>query len=93
MFGATPHAYANVVRMEQAQVLLHDGQLSISEIARRVGYEGYSSFSRAYQAHFGRALSVGEVQTTASAKAPPDIQGKKNPQVLGAANATPEAYL
>jgi len=68
MFGATPHAYANVVRMEQAQILLRDGRLSISEIARRVGYEGYSSFSRAYHAHFGRALSVPDEQTMASAK-------------------------
>jgi len=68
MFGATPHAYANMVRMEQAQRLLVDGRLSISEIARRVGYAGYSSFSRAYHDHFGRAPSVADVQATASAK-------------------------
>lgn len=54
MFGVTPHHYGLTARMEQAQFLLRDGRLSISEIARRVGYEGYSSFSRAYQAHFGR---------------------------------------
>jgi len=58
LFGITPHAYANVVRMEEARELLLKGQLSVSEIARRVGYEGYSSFSRAYSAHFGHAPSV-----------------------------------
>lgn len=57
-FGLTPHAYGHMLRMEQAQDLLRTGQLSISEIARRVGYEGYSSFSRAYHAHYGRAPSV-----------------------------------
>jgi AraC-like DNA-binding protein len=54
LFGATPHAYATTVRMDEARNLLRDGRLSISEIARRVGYEGYSSFSRAYHTHFGQ---------------------------------------
>ena len=54
MFGATPHAYASMIRMDEARTLLRDGRLSISEVARRVGYEGYSSFSRAYHAHFGQ---------------------------------------
>lgn len=58
LFGATPHAYARMVRMEEARVLLSAGQLSISEIARRVGYEGYSSFSRAYHMHYGHAPSL-----------------------------------
>jgi len=55
MFGATPHAFSTTMRMDEAQNLLLEGRLSISEVARRVGYGGYSSFSRAYQAHFGRA--------------------------------------
>ncbi|MCS0495566.1 AraC family transcriptional regulator [Ancylobacter sp. MQZ15Z-1] len=57
LFGVTPHAYAQMRRMERAQELLHEGALSISEVARRVGYEGYSSFARAYQAHYGRAAA------------------------------------
>ena len=60
MFGMTPHNYGLMVRMEQAQGLLREGQLSISEVARRVGYEGYSSFSRAYQAHYGHGPSLPE---------------------------------
>ncbi len=58
VFGVTPHTYGHLIRMEQAQLLLQDGQLSISEIARRIGYEGYSSFTRAYRAHFGTSPSV-----------------------------------
>jgi AraC-like DNA-binding protein len=58
LFGATPHAYGHMLRMKQAQSLLLEGELSISEIARRVGYEGYSSFSRAYHSHYGRAPSL-----------------------------------
>lgn len=54
-FGLTPHAFAQLQRMTRAQELLRDGRLSISEIARQIGYEGYSSFARAYHAHFGEA--------------------------------------
>ncbi|MFI0847259.1 helix-turn-helix transcriptional regulator [Mesorhizobium sp. IMUNJ 23232] len=58
IFGTTPHSYGMMIRMEQAQNLLRNGGLSISEVARRVGYEGYSSFSRAYQAHYGYGPSL-----------------------------------
>ena len=54
----TPHAYGHMARMEEAERLLRTGEISISEVARRMGYEGYSSFSRAYHAHFGRAPSA-----------------------------------
>jgi AraC family transcriptional activator of pyochelin receptor len=57
-FGVTPHAYGHLLRMKEARLMLQGGQLSISEVARRIGYEGYSSFSRAYRSHFGRAPSV-----------------------------------
>ncbi|MCJ8142035.1 AraC family transcriptional regulator [Ancylobacter sp. A5.8] len=58
-FGLTPHAFAQARRMERARDLLREGRLSISEIGRRVGYEGYSSFARAYHAHFGHAPALG----------------------------------
>jgi AraC-like DNA-binding protein len=57
-FGMTPHTYGQSVRMEQARLMLQNGDLSISEVARRIGYEGYSSFSRAYRSHFGKVPSV-----------------------------------
>jgi len=57
-FGKTPHAYGHLLRMEKARLMLEDGQLSVSEVARQIGYEGYSSFSRAYRSHFGQPPSV-----------------------------------
>lgn len=65
MFGVTPHNYGLMVRMEQAQNLLRNSGFSISEVARRVGYEGYSSFSRAYHAHYGYAPAVSDDQRIA----------------------------
>jgi len=59
-FGVTPHAYGHLIRMKEARLMLQGGQLSISEVARRIGYEGYSSFSRAYRSHFGRPPAVGK---------------------------------
>ena len=59
-FGVTPHAYGHLLRMKEARLMLQGGQLSISEVARRIGYEGYSSFSRAYRSHFGRPPAVGK---------------------------------
>ncbi|WP_018387612.1 AraC family transcriptional regulator [Ancylobacter sp. FA202] len=57
LFGATPHAYAHARRMQHAQEMLRSGDLAISEVARRIGYEGYSSFARAYHAYYGCAPS------------------------------------
>jgi AraC-like DNA-binding protein len=52
-FGLTPHAYVTSLRMDQAQRLLREGTMTTSEIARRVGYEGFASLSRAYRDYFG----------------------------------------
>lgn len=57
-FGVTPHAFSLNLRMEEAQNFLRNSNLSISEIARRVGYGGYASFSRAFSEHFGHAPSA-----------------------------------
>jgi AraC-like DNA-binding protein len=52
-FGLTPHAYVTSLRMDQAQRLLREGAMTTSEVARRVGYEGFASLSRAYRDYFG----------------------------------------
>jgi AraC family transcriptional regulator, transcriptional activator of the genes for pyochelin and ferripyochelin receptors len=54
----TPHAYGHLLRMEKAHLMLDEGQLTVSGVARRIGYEGYSSFSRAYRTHFGQSPSA-----------------------------------
>ncbi len=59
MFGKTPHGFQSELRMSEAQRLLREGNLSVSEIGRRVGYSGYASFSRAFHDHFGHSPSRG----------------------------------
>lgn len=57
-FGTTPHAYGLALRMQQARLMLSIGDLSISDIARKVGYGSYSSFARAHRAYYGKAPSA-----------------------------------
>jgi AraC-like DNA-binding protein len=52
-FGLTPHAYVTSLRMVLAQRLLRENAITASEVARRVGYEGFASLSRAYWDYFG----------------------------------------
>lgn len=61
MFGLTPHAFGRTIRMEEARKLLDGRDVSVSEVARRVGYGGYASFSRAYHDCFGYPPSVGDL--------------------------------
>ena len=56
VFGNSPHSYLVGLRMQEGQRLLSQG-FSISDIGRRVGYSGYTSFVRAYAEHFGHAPS------------------------------------
>jgi AraC-like DNA-binding protein len=57
-YGVTPHEYRHSLRMEEARRMLREEQLSISQVARRIGYEGYSSFARAYRSYFGHPPSA-----------------------------------
>lgn len=81
-FGVTPHAYALIQRMERARAMLREGRLSISEVARRIGYEGYSSFSRAYQAHYGCTPSL---DVPATDPATLDLAASAGPDAVGPA--------
>ena len=40
-------------RMEKAAILLKETDLSISEVAARVGYDSQSKFSSAFKSHYG----------------------------------------
>ncbi|WP_447756112.1 helix-turn-helix domain-containing protein [Sphingopyxis fribergensis] len=59
ILGTTPHAFQLQQRMEHAELLLRDGAMSISEVGRLVGYQGYRTFVRAYHAYHGRSPSRG----------------------------------
>jgi AraC family transcriptional regulator len=47
--GASPHAYLAALRVERAKNLLATTDLSITEIATRVGYASSSHFSKAFR--------------------------------------------
>lgn len=47
--GVTPVGYINAVRIERAKMLLRDTDLSISQVAYRVGFENPAYFSRLFR--------------------------------------------
>lgn len=51
--GMTPQEYARTLRMERACELLGDTELSMAEIAARLGYARQGSFSEAFKDRFG----------------------------------------
>lgn len=53
LMGEAPQAYARRLRARRAQGLLLDTELSVGEIAERVGYADPFHFSRAFKAAFG----------------------------------------
>lgn len=57
-YGMPPMAYKNQLRCQIAAQLLTNTQLSVSEIAARVGYRDLSNFYRAFKQCFGIAPTV-----------------------------------
>ena len=47
--GASPHAYLATLRVERAQTLLAQTDLSIAEVSARVGYGSSSHFTKAFR--------------------------------------------
>jgi len=52
-FGMPPGRYVTNLRLEQADLLLHDRNLSITEIAASVGYNSLYHFSRLFKKRHG----------------------------------------
>jgi AraC-like DNA-binding protein len=52
-FGVTPIEYKNSLRIEKAKKLLLDYDLSVGEIAERLGFEGACYFTRAFKSRVG----------------------------------------
>jgi AraC family transcriptional regulator len=64
--GASPHAYLATLRVQRAQQLLAETDLSISELSARVGYSSPSHFSKAFRQSTGmtpRAFRAAIVKT------------------------------
>ena len=52
-FGISPGQYVNNVRMNEAAVLLSEGQFSVGEVADMVGVSDLFYFSKLFKKHFG----------------------------------------
>jgi AraC-like DNA-binding protein len=64
-FDRTPMEYLRDVRLRRAAKLLERGELSVSEVAARVGFRSRSYFSRAFHERFGRSPAEFRVSTEA----------------------------
>lgn len=53
IFGCPPMEYLGRVRMENASRLIQGGELSIKEVARKVGYRDANNFSTAFKRFHG----------------------------------------
>lgn len=57
LVGEPPTQYLTAWRMHLATLLLREGQLSLAEVADRVGYTSESAFSKAFKRTIGRSPS------------------------------------
>lgn len=53
VFGTSIYAYFQQARMEEAALLLRQGDYSVAEVGYRLGFENMSHFSRLFQKHKG----------------------------------------
>lgn len=53
MTGQSPYQFVKTVRMERAQLLLDEGRLGVTDVARAVGYTSVSHFIREFRGRFG----------------------------------------
>ncbi len=49
LMGASPHAYLAALRVRRAQTLLAETDLSVTEVASRIGYGSSSHFAKAFR--------------------------------------------
>lgn len=65
LIGESPLRYVTGWRMQLAKQLLREGNLSLSEVATRIGYESGYTFNRAFKWHVGEPPAKWRKQTTA----------------------------
>lgn len=53
MTGLSPNKYLIQLRMQKAADLLADGELNVSEVSYRVGFQDPSYFNKCFKAHYG----------------------------------------
>jgi transcriptional regulator GlxA family with amidase domain len=52
-YGTSPHKYLKAKRLEKAKALILEGELSVSQVYKKVGFEELAHFSKSFKAHFG----------------------------------------
>ncbi|MFC4005498.1 helix-turn-helix domain-containing protein [Prauserella oleivorans] len=52
-FGETPHRYLQRRRIERAMALLRASSMTVTDVARRTGFESLGTFSRTFRAVVG----------------------------------------
>jgi AraC family transcriptional regulator len=75
--GQSPHAYLTQRRMERAKRLLHESDLPLAQVARRVGYQTQAHFTGVFRRHVGLTPRVFRLQPSwpHPAAATPDFPG------------------
>ena len=53
MYGAPVYTYLRTYRLQIAEKLLREGQLSVGEIAVEIGYTNPNKFTSAFRAEYG----------------------------------------
>lgn len=53
IFGITPYKFVLNFRLHKAKSLLEQGEMNVSEIAKKTGYNHVQNFSNAFYKHFG----------------------------------------
>lgn len=57
-FGATPHAWLQSLRLDEAARLVRETRLALTEIAALTGHPSAAHFSQAFRRHWGVAPSI-----------------------------------
>ncbi len=58
LYGCSPKAYLDRMRLEHAVALLRAGGISIADVAERCGFAGAQRFAKAFRARYGMAPSL-----------------------------------
>lgn len=67
VYGATPYSLIMESRLKQALHLVHESELSITEVARASGFEDRCAFARSFKRRFGKSATAVRRQTSAIA--------------------------
>ncbi|HEV7491070.1 MAG TPA: AraC family transcriptional regulator [Rhodanobacteraceae bacterium] len=64
VYGATPYSLIMERRLKQALHLVHESELSITEVARASGFEDRCAFARSFKRRYGTTATAARSQAT-----------------------------